>query len=76
MSRVTKARSRLALEIKHSKQAAAANGASEPQAVQDARRALAEEKIRQYVEQVVAHAPPLNPAQRDRLSALLHGLGS
>lgn len=73
MSRVTKARSRLALEVKHSKQAGAVDCATEPQPVQDARKALAEEKIRQYVEQVVAHAPPLSPAQRDRLAALLQG---
>lgn len=39
----------------------------------EARRALAEEKIRAFVEQTVASAPPLTPEQRDRLALLLRG---
>lgn len=37
----------------------------------DARRDLASEKIAQYIERVVADAPPLTDAQRSRLAALL-----
>lgn len=39
----------------------------------DARRALAEEKIKAFVERTVASAPPLTPDQRDRLAVLLRG---
>lgn len=38
--------------------------------VVEARRVLAEEKIRQFIERTVASAPPLNQTQRDRLAAL------
>lgn len=37
----------------------------------DAKRDLASEKIAQYIERVVADAPPLTDAQRSRLAALL-----
>jgi hypothetical protein len=37
----------------------------------DARRDLAAEKIAAYVARVVADAPPLTDAQRDRLARLL-----
>jgi hypothetical protein len=36
-----------------------------------ARRNLAEAKLQTYIERVVASAPPLTPAQVNRLSALL-----
>ncbi|WJL95876.1 hypothetical protein QSU92_01220 [Microbacterium sp. ET2] len=37
----------------------------------DARREHAAAKLEQYIEQVVASAPPLTVEQRDRLAALL-----
>ena len=64
---VAKARSRVAHEVKKVKKTG--GDPAGPQ-VQAARRDLAEEKIRQYVEQVVAAAPPLTDEQRLRLSAL------
>jgi hypothetical protein len=48
------------------------HGPDSPQA-QNARRELAEAQITTYIERVVAEAPPLTPAQRDRISALLRG---
>lgn len=39
----------------------------------DARRDLAAARLEEYIERTVAAAPPLTPAQRDRLSALLSG---
>lgn len=39
----------------------------------DARRDLAVAKIAQYVERVVAEAPPLTDEQRERLAGLLNG---
>ncbi len=65
---VNKARSQLAIQSKKAK--AAGVGAASP-AVQDARRQLAEEKLKKYIEQTVASAPPLTVEQRDRLSVLL-----
>lgn len=41
------------------------------EAITDARRDLAAAKIAAYVEKVVAEAPPLTDAQRDRLSAII-----
>lgn len=37
----------------------------------DLRRDLAAEKLAVYVATIVAKAPPLTPAQRDRIAALL-----
>ncbi len=37
------------------------------------RRDYAAEKLAAYVNAVVAKAPPLTPAQRDRIAALLRG---
>jgi hypothetical protein len=64
------ARSKLANEVKKSKKVGSA-ASCEP--VRDARRVLAEEKIKAYVEKVVAEAPPLTHEQRDRLALLLRG---
>lgn len=36
-------------------------------------RDLATARIADYIQRVVATAPPLHPAQRDRLAALLRG---
>jgi hypothetical protein len=44
-------------------------------AVPDARRDLAAAKLEQYVAKVVATAPPLTSAQRDRIAALLRPVG-
>jgi hypothetical protein len=41
--------------------------------VLEASRDLAAEKIAAYIERVVASAPPLSTAQRERLAALLTG---
>ncbi len=38
-----------------------------------ARANLAAAKIEDYIEKVVAEAPPLTPAQRDKLALLLRG---
>jgi len=38
-----------------------------------ARRDHAAEKLADYVAKVVAQAPPLSPAQRDRIAVLLRG---
>ena len=43
--------------------------------IQDARRDLAVAKIEDYIEKVVAEAPPLTPAQYDKLASLLQGGG-
>ena len=37
---------------------------------------LAEEQLAEYVARVVAKAPPLSPAQRDRIVALLRAGGA
>lgn len=39
----------------------------------EAKRDLASEKLAQYIERVVADAPPFTDAQRSRLTALLGG---
>lgn len=39
----------------------------------DARRDLAAENLAAYIARIVADAPPLTPAQRDRLALLLGG---
>lgn len=67
---INKARSRVANEIKKTKKA---GGDLRCAAVQDARRALAEEKIKTCIERTVAAAPPLTNEQRDRLALLLRG---
>ena len=41
-----------------------------------ARRDLAAARLAEYIEQVVAEAPPLSDAQRTRLAALLRPAGS
>ena len=46
---------------------------AEPSCVVGAERDLAAEKLADYVAKVVAEAPPLTPAQRDRIAALLRG---
>lgn len=40
-------------------------------AVLDAKRDLKAERLAEHVRQVVNQAPPLTPAQRDRIAALL-----
>lgn len=70
---VGKAKARLAVEIKKNKRT---GGEVSAPAVVDARRDLAEEKLKQYIERTVAAAPPLTPEQLDRLAALLQAVGS
>lgn len=65
MSAVSKAHSRVANEVKK------AGGDSTVPPVQDAKRALAEEKLKAYIERVVAEAPPLSVEARQRLALLL-----
>lgn len=43
--------------------------------IADARRDLAAAKLAAYVSKTVAEAPPLTPAQRDRIAALLRPTG-
>ncbi len=69
MSAVGLAKARVAVESKKHKKA----GGEPPASLQDARRVLAEEKLRQYIERTVASAPPLTAEQRDRLRVLLRG---
>ena len=64
---VTHARSRLALEVK--KQRREGRDPESPTVVY-ARQHLAEEKIREFVERVVAQAPPLTAEQLHRLACL------
>jgi hypothetical protein len=45
----------------------------DPQAIEDARRGLAAEKIAAYVAKVLDEAPPLNDEQRIRLAELFRG---
>jgi hypothetical protein len=70
VSAVAKARSRVAVEVKKRKRL---GDEGPPDAVEDARRVLAEEKIKAFVEQTVASAPPLSAEQRARLAVLLGG---
>ncbi len=46
---------------------------AEPARVATAERDLAAAKLAEYVARVVDSAPPLTPAQRDRIAALLRG---
>jgi len=47
----------------------------DPQRIASAQRDLAAERIAAYIERVVETAPPLTPAQRDRIVVLLRGAG-
>lgn len=53
-----------------------AKKSGDPSAVATARRDLAAAKLEDYISAVVAEAPPLTPAQRDRLALLLQGGGA
>lgn len=46
--------------------------ADDPELI-DARRNLRAERLADYIRKTVDEAPPLTPAQRDRLSVLLRG---
>ncbi len=69
MSAVGLAKARVAVESKKHKKA----GGEPLASLQDARRVLAEEKLRQYIERTVASAPPMTASQLDRLRVLLLG---
>ena len=60
MSRALKARNNLGVAHRH-----------HPDQIEQRRRELAEAKITDYVEKVLAAAPPLTDDQRARLAALL-----
>ncbi len=60
VSRSLKARNELAVACRH-----------HPDQVEDRRRALAEAKIADYIERVLAQAPKMTDAQRQRIAALL-----
>ncbi len=62
----TQARSRLALLHR--------DDAPAP-AIAEARRDLRAARLADYIERTVAEAPPLTPAQRDRLATLLRSGG-
>lgn len=62
-SRALSARNKLANTARHH--------SDDTAKIEDARRALAEAKITDYVERVVAEAPPLTEEQRVRLAELL-----
>jgi len=51
--------------------AAAKHG--DPDRIADARQNLAAERLASYVSRVIANAPPLTPAQKDRIAGLLNG---
>ncbi|WP_248240265.1 hypothetical protein [Microbacterium kunmingense] len=61
MSEVLQARSRKAVAVR----------LGDARAVEEASRNLAAAKIEQYIQKVVAEAPPLSAEQRDRLAGLL-----
>lgn len=64
---VNRAKARVAVETKKDKR----RGATAPSAaLQEARRALAEENIRAYAEKAVARAPELSTEARSRLAAI------
>lgn len=63
MSRAIAARNRLGLAARYH--------ADDPHRVAEARRDLAAAKIADYVERVLADAPPLTDEQRTRLAELL-----
>lgn len=52
---------------------AVAHRKGDPKAITEAGRNLAAAKLEDYVEKVVAEAPPLTPEQRDRITAILRG---
>ena len=60
ITRALKARNQLAVACRH-----------HPDQAEDRRRDLAEAKITDYVEKVLAQAPPLSDEQRTRLAELL-----
>jgi len=60
MSRALKARNQLAVAHRH-----------HPEKIEQRRRELAEAKITDYVEKVLAEAPPLTQEQRAKLAELL-----
>lgn len=60
MSRALTARNRLAAAVRH-----------HPDQVEGRRRDLAEAKIADYIEKVLAQRPPLTNEQRNRLAELL-----
>ncbi|WP_273733367.1 hypothetical protein [Mycolicibacterium septicum] len=62
-SRALDARNKLASTARHH--------SDDPSKIDDARRDLAEAKIADYVERVLAAAPPLTDEQRVRLAELL-----
>ena len=68
MPSVAQAKSRVALAEKQFKKTG-----GDPSAVREARKALAEEKIKAYVEATVAAAPELDPDQLSRLASLFRG---
>ena len=70
LSKMSKARSQLANEVKKIKKA---GGDPSSSSVQDARRVLAAEKLTAAIRQTVESAPELTPAMMDRLAALLTG---
>lgn len=63
MSRALAARNRLAITARHH--------SDNPDRITEARRELAAAKIHDYVEKVLAQAPPLTDEQRTRLADLL-----
>ena len=65
---VAKARSRVAVEVKKQKRAGESDVS---ESVRSARRDLAEEKIKAYIERTVAAAPELTQDQKARLAQLL-----
>jgi hypothetical protein len=65
---VSKARSQLANEVKKIKKA---GGDLSAESVHDAKRVLAEEKLKAYVEKVIAEAPALSAEARHGLELLL-----
>ena len=64
---VNVAGSKLANEVKKSKK----TGSAADPGVQDARRVLAAAKLANYIERIVAAAPPLTESQKQQISALL-----
>lgn len=65
MSQALKARNNLGTVMRHHR--------DDEAAVTAARQQLAVAKITEYIERVVAEAPPLTPEMRDRLALLLRG---
>lgn len=70
---VYSARSGVAIQVRKIKKSGGDPDAAP--AVQDAKRLLAEAKLRQAIERAIASAPPLTAEQRDRLALLLSGSG-